>query len=103
MSDQKVSLPLASLFALGLGALPAATLVAMPTTASASTTMQSSKNGMEGGCSRSMSKTMSEGGCSRTMAPEGHCVSAAAIKAHGGNCGKSYMEKHPQMAMPQDH
>jgi hypothetical protein len=98
--DPKRSLPLASLFALSLGALPAASLAAMPAPA-ASTTMQSSKNMTEGGCSRSMSTKMGEGGCSRSMAPEGHCVSAAAIKAHGGNCGKHYMDTH-NMAMPED-
>ena len=30
---------------------------------------------------------------------EGHCVSAAMVKAHDGKCGKAYMMKHKNMPM----
>ncbi|WP_226844797.1 hypothetical protein [Acidithiobacillus ferriphilus] len=30
---------------------------------------------------------------------EGHCVSAAMIKAHDGKCGKAYMMNHKKMPM----
>jgi uncharacterized low-complexity protein len=94
---------LASLFALSLGSLPLAG-EAMTAAAPMNGQQQMAQGGMhegncsrmmgEGNCSRSKSK-MGEGNCSRSKSKmgESHCTSKAQIRAHGGNCGKSYMKK----------
>ncbi|MCE5360645.1 hypothetical protein [Candidatus Igneacidithiobacillus taiwanensis] len=82
---------LASLFALSLGSLPLPG-EAMTTAAPMNGQQQIAQGAMhEGNCSR----MMGEGNCSRSKAKmsEAHCTSKADIRAHGGKCGKSYMEK----------
>jgi len=82
---------------LGVSSLFVLSLSSLPMTAQATTTAPSMNPS-----NQAMSKNMGEGGCSRMMGKtpakpmESKCTSQGDIRAHGGKCGKSYMEKHGQ-------
>lgn len=81
---------LGSAFAVTLGALPLTSVVAEAATQALATAQPMAM----------AVNAQGEGNCSRNMkAKEGHCVSAAMIKAHDGKCGKAYMMQHKNMPM----
>ncbi|MGE4530242.1 MAG: hypothetical protein AB7C98_02855 [Acidithiobacillus sp.] len=90
------SLSIGSAFVVTLAALPVAAVAATTGMVSSQPMTMSSGSSAksEGNCSRSMGmNAMAKKAPGAQKAQEGKCVSHAAIKAHDGKCGKTYMSK----------